>query len=68
MLSCIFPLLLFSTDAPQGRLLAAILLRIAFLAGFARFCGFDAALIIAFFAGGFGFFAAGFSPSNARAG
>ena len=40
---------------------------IALFAGFARLCGFDAALVIAFFARGLGFFAAGFSASNARA-
>jgi len=51
-----------------GRLPGAFLFRIALFAGFARLCGFDAALVIAFFARGFGFFAAVFSASNARAG
>jgi len=62
-----FPLLLLFYGPPQGRLLGAFLLRIALFAGFARLCGFDAALVIAFFARGLGFFAAGFSASNARA-
>jgi hypothetical protein len=52
----------------ERQLLLLFFLGIALLAGLAFFGSLDAALMSAFFAFGFGFFAAGFSLSKAQAG
>ena len=69
MLSSMFPLfVVVCTERNRAGLLALFFLRIALLAGLAVFRGFDAALVSAFFSGGFGLFAAGFSASDAHTG
>jgi small neutral amino acid transporter SnatA (MarC family) len=60
-------LLLCVTEPNRNRLLA-LFFRIALFAGLAVFRGFDTALVRAFFSGGLGFFATGFSASDAHAG
>ena len=62
-----FPLFGFA-ELDRANLLAVFFLRIALFTRLAVFGGFDAAFVSAFFAGGFGFFAAGFSASKAHAG
>ena len=68
---CLLEVSEYSADNQLGeswwQLLALFLLRIALLADFAVFFGFDAALVFAFFSGGFGLLAAGFSASEGQA-